>query len=187
MRRIYPIDIIRRRLLAAGAASAVLATAPAQAQRRLWMVGYIGAGSAANDYAWLAAFRKGMADLRHNEGQTYVIDARFGDGAEKVLVSRIDDLVSLNPDVILTPGDGTLPMLLARAKSIPIVFATPSDPVRMGFVKTLPRPGGNATGLSSQAADPGSKRMQLLREAFPRITHVALLFEPQHPSGPSQV
>jgi putative ABC transport system substrate-binding protein len=140
-----------------------------------------------NDYAWLAAFRKGMADLRHSEGQDYVIDARFGDGMQKVLVSRIDDLVSLKPDVILTPGDGTLPPLLARTKNIPIVFATPSDPVRMGFVNSLHRPGGNATGLSSQAADLGSKRMQLLKEAFPGVTHVALLYEPQHPSGPSQV
>ena len=124
MRRIYPIDIIRRRLLAACTAGAALAITPASAQRRLWIVGYIGAGSAVNDYAWLAAFRKGMADLRHSEGQDYVIDARFGDGMQKVLVSRIDDLVSLKPDVILTPGDGTLPQLLARTKKIPIVFAT---------------------------------------------------------------
>jgi len=178
---------MRRRLLAAMMLGAVSVAFPALAQRRLWVVGYLGAGSAQNDYGWLAAFRKGMADLGRTEGQDYVIDARFADGIQKSLPARAAELISTKPDVLLTPGDGTLPTLLSQTKAIPIVFVTASDPVGLRFVQSLRRPGGNATGLSTQASDLGIKRLQIMRETFPQVGNVAVLFEPTHSSGRAQL
>jgi putative ABC transport system substrate-binding protein len=178
---------MRRRMLAVMTLGALGATLPVAAQRRLWVVGYLGAGSARNDYAWLSAFRKGMAESGRIEGRDYVIDARFADGVRDLLPTRAAELIAAKPDVLLTPGDGTLPTVLSQTKAIPIVFATASDPVGLRFVQSLRRPGGNATGLSTQASDLGIKRLQILRDAFPQIVNVAVLFEPGHSSGRAQL
>ena len=178
---------MRRRLLKAMILSALGTALPVAAQRRLWVVGFIGAGSARNDYAWLSAFRKGMAALGRIEGEDYVIDARFADGIRSLLPARAAELVATKPDVVLAPGDGTVPTLLSHTKSIPIVFAIATDPVGMRFVQSLRRPGGNATGLTSEVSDLGIKRLQILRDAFPHVVHVAVLFEPGHSSGQAQL
>jgi putative ABC transport system substrate-binding protein len=86
--------------------------------------------------------------------------------------------VATQPDLLLTSGDTVARLLVERTKTLPIVFAIGQDPVRNRIVASLQRPGANATGLTNLARDLAAKRLQLLKDAFPRVVHVALLFDP---------
>ena len=182
--------ITRRKLLIAfnlGMLSAALPALAQQQARRIRLIGYLSAASAQANADWLAAFRKGMAELRWVEGRDYVIDARYADAVSQAVEGLAADLVATQPDLLLTPSDGGARWLGQRTKTIPIVFAATSDPVGQGVAASLQRPGGNLTGLTSMARELGAKRLQLLKEAFPRVAHVVVLFDPGEPVGPSQV
>jgi putative ABC transport system substrate-binding protein len=172
---------IRRRqfllALAAGSLSVSL-SALAQQDKRVRRIGYFSGSNAQGNAAWLAAFREGMAELRWVEGRDYVIDARYGNGVAQALPGLAAELVASHPDLLLTSADTVTGLLAQSTKTIPIVFAIIQDPVETGVAVSLQRPGGNATGLTSLARDLSAKRLQLLKEAFPRVTHVVLLFEP---------
>lgn len=129
--------------------------------------------------AWLTAFRQGMAALRWVEGHDYVIDARYADGVAQAAPGLAAELVASQPDLLLTATDDPVRLLAQRTKTIPIVFAIGQDPVGNEIVASLRRPGGNATGLTSLTIDIAAKRLQLLKEAFPDIAHVVLLFPKQ--------
>ena len=96
------------------------------------------------------------------------------------------EVVATRPDLLLTSGDGVIRLLTQRTKTIPIVFTIAQDPVGNALVASLQRPGGNATGLMSLASDLSAKRLQLLKEAFPRVAHVVLFFEPDNVGSVSQ-
>ena len=179
----------RRELVGAvvvGLASACL-PALVQAQRRLWRIGYHSGGSADSNASWLDAFRKGMAELGWSEARDYVIDARYADGNQASMQRLAEELVATQPDVILTTAEGSISRLARSTKTIPIVFAIGADPVGNGYAANLQRPGGNLTGLTALTADLAAKRLQLLKEAFPQTSQVAVLFEPTDPAGVSQV
>src|SRR3982751_3584699 len=129
----------RRRLLAAATALAVLPVS-AYAQRRLWRIGYHSGSNADSNASYLAAFRKGMAELGWSESEHYVIDARYADGSVVSFERIATELVATKPDVILTVADE--PLLARVTKTIPIVFALGADPIGNGYAKSLQRPGG---------------------------------------------
>jgi putative ABC transport system substrate-binding protein len=169
----------RRRLLGIGCAGIATAWLPANAsaQRRFWRIGYHSSASAQSNPGWLDAFRKGMAELGWSEAQHYVIDARFADAIPEAVPRLAVELVATKPDVLLTTAGISIKVLAQATKSIPIVFTIAGDPVVEGFAATLQRPGGNLTGLTSLGRDLAAKRLQLLKDAFPAVSHVALLFQ----------
>ena len=172
--------------LAANGLAAFSLPVLAQSERRVRRIGFLSQASAEATLAWLAAFRAGMLELRWVEGRDYVIDARSANGAFRDLPGLADELVATRPDLLLTPGDGNVRLLAQRTKTIPIVFAIAQDPVGSGIAASLRRPGGNVTGLTDMSTELSAKRLQLLKEAFPRVTHVALWIEPEAPGGASQ-
>jgi putative ABC transport system substrate-binding protein len=140
-------------------------------------VGYFSAGSAATNAPRLAAFRRGMSELGWRDGRDYIIDARYAETAGANIPQLAADVVASRPDVILTPGDEAIRALAKATTTIPIVFAAATDPVALGVAKSLQRPGANATGLVTLRGPLGAKRIQLLKDAFPEITHVAALMQ----------
>jgi putative tryptophan/tyrosine transport system substrate-binding protein len=127
-----------------------------------------------------------MLELRWVEGRDYVIDARFANGLTQAVPGLVAELAATRPEVILVPRDGIARPLANGTKTIPIVFAIGQDPVGSGLAASLRQPGGNLTGLSSMGTELWPKRLQLLKEAFPRITHVGMLFAPADAGGASQ-
>ena len=159
----------------------------AQQERRVRRLGYLSAGSAESNAPWVAAFRQGMAELRWVEGRDYVLDERYASGVSQALAGLAAELVATQPDLLLAAADGSIGPLVQRTKTIPIVSGVASDPVRLGYAASLQRPGGNFTGLTTLSRDLAAKRLQLLKEAFPRIAHVVVLFEPDTPNSFAQV
>jgi putative ABC transport system substrate-binding protein len=169
--------IVRRQvLLALGA----LASLPALAQQppRVRRIGWVSSGHAGDNPEWFAALRLGMAELKWVEGRDYVIDVRYTNGVSQAFPGLADQMVASQPDLLFAPGDESVRMLMQRTKTIPIVFAISVDPVGNGLVASLQRPGGNATGMTNLLRELGPKRLQLLKEAFPRVAHVGVLYEP---------
>jgi len=158
----------------------------AQTERRVRRIGYLSQASTQVNAARLTAFRAGMLELRWVEGRDYSIDARYANGVAQALPGLAADLVATRPDLLLVPSDEDVRLLAQSTKTIPIVFAITQDPVGNGLVASLRRPGGNATGLTTISTELSSKRLQLLKEAFPRVAHVVLLFEPDNVGSVSQ-
>ena len=159
----------------------------AQSDRRIRRIGYLSTANAKASAAWLAAFHAGMRDLRWVEGRDYLFEARYADGFRQALPSLAAELTSTRPDLVLTTDDDSARLLMQAAKTIPVVFTIAQDPVGNGIAASLRRPDGSATGLTSLATELSAKRLQLLKNAFPRVTHVALLFEPDNKGSASQV
>jgi putative ABC transport system substrate-binding protein len=167
--------------------SAGLFAFAAHAQRRLWRIGYHSGGSAESNAGWLDAFRASMVELGRQEARDYVIDARFADGNADAIPRLAAELVATRPDVILTTAESSILALARRTKEIPIVFTIAADPVGNGYAASLQRPGGNLTGLTTLTPDLAAKRLQLLRELLPQMSHVIALFEPTDAAGVSQL
>jgi len=158
----------------------------AQTERRVRQIGYLSQSSTQVNTARLVAFRAGMLELGWVEGRGYSIDARYANGVTQALPGLAADLVATRPDLLLVPSDEDVRLLAQSTRTIPIVFAITQDPVGNGLVASLRRPGGNATGLTTISTELSSKRLQLLKEAFPRVAHVVLLFEPDNVGSVSQ-
>ena len=178
----------RRKLLQTVCTGMLIAALPAFAQRsgRVWRIGYLSGGSSEADATWLAAFRTGMTELDWVEGRDYTIDARYANGVAKAMASLAADLLASKPNLVLTTGDGAIRVLVRLTKTLPIVFGISQDPVGSGFAKQLGRPAGNTTGLTTLAPDLTPKRLQLLKEAFPWVTHIVVLFEPDNVGSVTQ-
>jgi putative ABC transport system substrate-binding protein len=114
----------------------------------------------------------------YREGQDYVLELRYAEGRNERLPALAEELVRLNVDVILTSGLAAIGAARQATTTIPIVFAAAGDPVEAGLVASLARPGGNATGLSLVAGDEAAKRLELLKEAVPGLSRVAVLWNP---------
>ena len=129
----------------------------------------------------LAAFVKSLRDFGWIEGRNVAIEVRWAEGRDERYAEIATELVRLKVDVILTHN--TLPVLAAKQATslIPIVFASAGDPVGTGIVASLGRPGGNVTGLSSQATDTAGKRLELLREVVPDFRRLAIIGNVNNP------
>ena len=150
---------------------------PAAAQQPAGIprIGILIAPSASSFSARVEAFRRRLRELGYVEGKNLVIEYRYAEGKLERLPALAAELVGLKVDVIVTVSSAVLAAKKASA-TIPIVFALASDPVGSGFVSSLARPGGNITGLSMMAPDLDGKRLELLKEAFPKIARVAFLW-----------
>jgi putative ABC transport system substrate-binding protein len=131
----------------------------------------------------LSALRAGLQDLGWSDGGNVRLDVRFGVGGPDRLREHARELVALAPDVIVSFGTAPLAPLQQATRNIPIVFALTSDPVGGGFVESLARPGGNATGFTLFEYSMSGKWVELLKEIAPRMTRAAALRDPSIPTG----
>jgi putative tryptophan/tyrosine transport system substrate-binding protein len=164
-----------RSILVAVILLAVGVTAEAQQPARIHRIGILIVSSASVYSARVEALRRRLRELGDVEGKNIVIEYRYAEGKGERLPDLVAELVRLKVDVIVTSGSATLPAKKASA-TIPIVFASASDPVGTGLVSSLARPGGNITGLSLMAPDLDGKRLELLKEAVPKVARVAFLW-----------
>jgi putative ABC transport system substrate-binding protein len=153
----------------------------AQESGKLATIGLLGSGTAAAQSQWTAAFVQRLRELGWSEGHNVAIEYRWAEGRNERFGEIAAEFVRLKVDVILTHN--TPPALAAKQATsvIPIVFATAGDPVGSGIVASLARPGGNVTGLSSQAPDTAGKKLQLLREVIPGLRQLAILSDVGNP------
>ena len=159
----------------------------AQQSERVWRIGVLsGVGPDADDLdlqARIGAFEDGLKRLGWINGQNVRIDVRAGAGDVDRIRRYVDELVALAPDVILATGGAVVPPLLKATRSVPVVFTNVVDPVGAGFVDSLARPGGNATGFVSFEYGLSVKWLELLKEIAPRVTRVAVIRDPAISDG----
>ena len=185
------VTIGRRELLAAlgGAAAAWPLAARAQQPERMRRIGVL-SSLAADDpetQARHAAFLQGLQEWGWTTGRNVQIDYRWGAGVVDRFRKYAVELVALAPDVILATGTPVTAALLQATRSVPIVFVQVVDPVANGFVESLARPGGNATGFTIFEYGLGGKWLELLKEIAPHITRAAVLRDPAIASGIGQL
>jgi putative tryptophan/tyrosine transport system substrate-binding protein len=136
--------------------------------------------------ARFSAFRGSLQSLGWVDGQTVKIDIRWTGGSSGDIRRYAADLVALTPDVILASGGSVVGPLLQATQTVPVVFTQTPDPVAAGFVASLSRPGGNATGFTQLEYGTGTKWLELLKEIAPRTTRAAVLRDPAIPEGVGQ-
>ena len=177
----------RREFIAAlGGATAWPLAARAQQPARMRRIGVLTPFTAddAEGHARLTAFAQGLQQLGWTVGQNVRIDYRWGDSKPATMRKLANELNSLAPDVILANSSAAVSALLEATSTVPIVFAAVADPVGAGYVESLARPGGNATGFSVFEYSVGGKWIELLKEIAPRVTRVAVLRESAIAAGP---
>ena len=130
-----------------------------------------------------AALREGLRELGYVEGQNIIIEWRYAMGKAEQFPVLAAELVRLKVDVIVAASDPVIAAAQKATTSIPIVMSNASDPVARGFVASLPRPGGNTTGLTIQTPEIAGKNLELLKEAVPGLARVAVLWDPGFPGG----
>jgi putative ABC transport system substrate-binding protein len=174
-------DMRRRELLSllAGAAAAWPLAARAQQAARLPRLGVLLLSTPQADPQMETA-RRALRDLGYVEGQNLVIEYRYAEGRPERLPDLAADLVRMKPDVLFVLGGDVAPAAVKATQTIPIVFTSSADPVRQGFVASLARPGGNATGITLLLDELASKRLELLKQAAPRVSRVGFLWNPDH-------
>jgi putative ABC transport system substrate-binding protein len=153
---------------------AVAVITEAQQQGKVPRIGFLGATSPSAISARLEAFRQGLRDLGYVEGKNIVIDYRWAEGKLDRLPGLAAELVHLKVDIIVSAGSAVTRLAKEATNTIPIVMAFDIDPVASGFVASLARPGGNITGLATLYPEMSGKRLELLREIVPKLSHVAV-------------
>ena len=161
--------------------AAPLAAYAQQLEKRL-RIGYV--SMAAGLSPRTEAFRQGLGDLGYVEGQNITIEYRWAQGKQERLRDLADDLVRVKVDVIVTGGPTATRAAKEATTTIPIVMGFDADPVEAGFVASLARPGGNITGTAILSPELTAKRLDLLKQAFPRISRVAVFGNPDEPLTP---
>jgi len=171
-----------------GAAAAWPLAARAQQGERMRRIGVL-MSTAADDpegKARFTAFKQGLQQLGWDDGHNARIEARWSGGNADDMRRYAAELVALAPDVILASGGAVVGPLLQATRAVPIVFTQTPDPVAAGFVASLARPGGNATGFTQVEYGMATKWLELLKEIAPGVTRVAVLRDPAVPEGIGQ-
>ena len=163
--------------------------AAAQQPKKVPRIGYLSTGEAARDSARAEAIRLSLRDRGYLEGQNIVTDYRYSDGTPGRNDELAAELVRLKVDVIVVAGGDTVIRAAKNAtKTIPIIMTGQgSDPVEAGFVESLAHPSGNITGLTILNRELGGKRLELLKEAVPKLARVAVLHDPAIPGSVLEV
>jgi len=167
-------------LLGGAAAAAWPRAARAQQTERVRRIGVLmfSGESDQEGQSSVAAFREGLRKLGWMEDRNSEIDIRWAAADVELMERFAKELVTLQPDLILTSSTAATAVMLQQTHTIPIIFVLVADPVGSGFVASLPRPGGNATGFTPIVKSLGGKWVELLKEIAPRVTRVTLLFNP---------
>jgi putative ABC transport system substrate-binding protein len=169
----------RREFITLVGTTAMLPLAAHAQQPALPVIGVLTPTSPDNNADRLRAFRKGLAEHGYVEGQNVAIDVRSAEGRLDRLPAMAADFVRRQVTVIAVPGSAAGALAVkAATTTIPIAFGVPEDPVKLGLVASLPRPGGNATGINFFVAEVDAKRLGLLRELVPATARVAALVNP---------
>jgi len=169
---------VNKRLLAVFIFTLILAavhTTEAQQPGKISRVGFLSTGLVDSN---IAAFQDGLRELGYIEGQNIFIEYRYAKGNYDQLPGLVAELLRLNLDVLFAPSTPAALAAKNATQTIPIVFASVSDPIANGLVSSLARPGGNVTGPSQMSADLSGKRLELLKEVVPRLAHIAILQDP---------
>jgi len=176
----------RRKFIALAGATAAWPFAARAQQPAMPIIGFLGSQDSAAWAGYIAAFRKGLAEVGFEDGRNVVIEFRWAEGRVNRLPELAADLV-LRKAAVIVPSAGSLLIRAARGASpgIPIVFVLGGDPVKLGFVSSLNRPDGNMTGVSFQLNVLVAKRIALLRELVPTATTIGLLVNPDNPNAES--
>jgi putative ABC transport system substrate-binding protein len=174
---------MNRRAFVAGLGSAAAwpVVARGQQARQLPIIGYVAPTNPQVPSRSTSAFLQRLRELGWIEGQTITIESRWAAGRDERLDEIAAEFVQLKVDLIVTSSTNDSIVIKQVAPQIPMVFAVSGDPVGVGLVANLARPGGNVTGLSNQSTDAIGKRLQLLRETVPGLRRLAIL---ANPSGP---
>ena len=170
--------------LLGGAAAAWPLAARAQPSGKTYRIGFLGVTSYAEYRRRVDALRTGLRQLGYEEGKNIVIHYRWAEGRYDRLPELAAELVKLNVDVIVTHSTPGALAAKQATSTIPIVMAAVGDPVAAGLVASLARPGGNLTGLTFFFAEICAKRVELIKEAIPTLTRVAVFVNPANPSHP---
>ena len=152
-----------------------VSSALAQRPKKVARIGYLSASSTAEVSPRTEAFRQSLRDLGYKEGTNLIIEFRYAEGKFDRLATLAAELVRLNVDIIVTAGPSVTRPAKEATATIPIVMTNDSDPVASGFVASLARPGGNITGLTNLAQELSGKRLELLKDIFPKLSRVAIL------------
>ena len=155
--------------------------AQAQQPAKVPRIGFLGNSTAALESNLVGAFREGLRDLGYEEGRNIVIDYRWAEGVYERFPVLIAELVALKVDAIVTAGTPASVAVKNATTTIPLVMVAVGDPVATGLVASLARPGGNITGLTSMSVEMEGKRLELLREVSPKISHIAVLWNAASP------
>jgi len=151
------------------------------AQPKIPRIGFMGNSTAALEANLVDAFREGLRELGYEEGRNIAIEYRWADGNYDEFPALVAELIAAKVDAIVTAGTPAALAVKKATTTVPLIMVAVGDPVGTGLVPSLARPGGNLTGLSSIAPDLEGKRLQLLREVVPALSHVAMFINSLNP------
>jgi putative tryptophan/tyrosine transport system substrate-binding protein len=179
-------QLVRRDVIAflAGATALWPLTSLAEQSAKVWRIGYLGFGPASSWTTEVEALRSGLRDLGYIEGRNIAIEFRWADRADQTF-DLATQLVRMNVDVIFAPASTQVEPARRATSKIPIVFAQHADPVGLGDVASLSRPGGNITGMSMLLTELSVKELEILKETLPHAARVGVLWNPTTPSHPT--
>jgi putative ABC transport system substrate-binding protein len=162
-----------------------VAVADAQQTGKVARIGYLSAGDPASESTRIEGIRLALRERGYIEGQNIATEYRYAEGKSDRFSELAADLVRLNVDIIVVlGGNRIIPAAKNATKTIPIVMTGAGlDPVRAGFVESLAGPGGNVTGITNLGTELGGKRLELLKEAVPKVARVAVLYDPANASS----
>jgi putative ABC transport system substrate-binding protein len=180
--------MIMRREFIAGLGSAAVWPVVARAQQpAVPVIGFLSTGSADDIRYFTVAFFQGLKEAGYIDGQNVAVEYRYAENQFDRLPTLATDLVRRRVAVIAAGGVEAALAAKAATTTMPIVFATGSDPVALGLVASLNRPGANVTGIAVLAAELTPKQLQLLREAIPNASRFGVLMDPAFPTTPSMI
>jgi len=160
----------------------------AQQPKKVQVIGYLSPTDPATDSSRAEAIRLALRERGYIEGQNIAIEYRYAEGRNDRLPGLAADLLRLKVDIIVVAaGDVTIRAAMNATKTIPIVMMGTADPVRAGHVESLARPGGNVTGITRFTRELGGKRLEVLKEAIPKLSRVAILYDPALPPALHEV
>jgi putative ABC transport system substrate-binding protein len=174
----------RRRFLLTSLAGAVAVPLGAEGQQagRVHRIGFLGNTTPALEANLVGPFREGLRELGYVEGQNIVIEYRWAEGKYERFPALSAELLTQRVEVIVTAGTPASLAVKKATTSVPLVMVGVGDPVATGLVASLARPGGNITGLTSIGEETEGKRLELLREVIPKLSHVTVLWNPENPT-----
>jgi len=177
----------RREVIALlGGAAGYSIAARAQQPQRLRRIGVLTGGSGPDSQGRIAVFLQALGQYGWNEGQNIRLEIRQGGGDLEAIRKHAVELASLTPDVIVTIGGTATARVIQATKTVPIIFTIVPDPVGSGFVRSLARPGGNATGFTQFEYSLSGKWLELLKEISPGLTRAAVIRDPNVQAGVGQ-